>query len=187
MLFHHISDSHSWHVSCFFIDKGSNTLAPTKGEKMKKISKIMVACDFSEYSKESLKYAAELAEDLKAEIIITHVINERDVNSIRMAAMYSGAISEDEFIKDKTENRLERINELIEEISASHLFVKKVIKIGIPFRELIQAVKDEGADIVVMGPKGRSNLEDILFGSTAEKMFRHCPVPLLSIRGNRHR
>ncbi|MGD2029469.1 MAG: universal stress protein [Desulfobacterales bacterium] len=154
---------------------------------MIKISKIMVACDFSEYSKQSLKYAAELAEDLKAEIIITHVINERDVNSVRMAAMYSGAISENDFIQDKMESRLTRIDELIEEISASHLPIKKVIKIGIPFRELIQTVRDEGANLVVMGPKGRSNIEDILFGSTAEKMFRHCPVPLLSIRENRSR
>jgi nucleotide-binding universal stress UspA family protein len=104
-----------------------------------------------------------------------------------MAAMYSGAISENDFIQDKMESRLTRIDELIEEISASHLPIKKVIKIGIPFRELIQTVRDEGADLVVMGPKGRSNIEDILFGSTAEKMFRHCPVPLLSIRENRSR
>ena len=154
---------------------------------MKKINKIMVACDFSEYSIEALKYAVELAEDLKADIIITNVINEKDVNSVRMAAMYSGAISEEEFIKYKEESRLQRIDKLIDEISPGRLPIKKLFKIGIPFRELIQAVKDEGADLVVMGPKGRSNLDDILFGSTAEKMFRHCPVPLLSIRENRSR
>jgi nucleotide-binding universal stress UspA family protein len=154
---------------------------------MEKINKIMVACDFSEYSIKALKYAMDLAEDLKADIIITNVINEKDVNSIRMAAMYSGAISEDEFIKDKTESRLQQLDKLIEEISPGHIPIKKLFKIGIPFRELIQAVKDEDVDLVVMGPKGRSNLEDILFGSTAEKMFRHCPVTLVSVREDRHR
>jgi nucleotide-binding universal stress UspA family protein len=158
----------------------------TKGwnEEMKRIRKIMVACDFSEYSKEALKYAAELAEALKSDLIVVNVINQRDVEAVRMAAMVSGVISEEAFIKDRMKGRSEDIDKLLEEIAATHLPLKKVIKVGVPFQELIKVAKDKLADLVIMGPKGRSNLAGILFGSTAEKMFRHCPVPLLSVRTN---
>ena len=153
---------------------------------METIRKIMVACDFSEYSKAALTYAADLAEKLKADLLITHVINQRDVDAVHAVSVYSAAISVEEFTKNQMENRLQRIDKLIEETATTHFPIKKLVRVGVPFQELIRSINEEDVDLVVMGPKGRGNIKGILFGTTAEKMFRHCPVPLLSIRMDRH-
>jgi nucleotide-binding universal stress UspA family protein len=83
-------------------------------------------------------------------------------------------------------DRTRQMEKLIEEIGCAHLPIKKVFRVGVPFQELISAIEDEGADLMVMGPKGRSDLAGVLFGSNAEKVFRRCPIPLLSVRSKKN-
>lgn len=62
------------------------------------------------------------------------------------------------------------------------------VELGIPFRAILETIEAEDVDLVVMGNKGHGNVIETLFGSTAEKVFRHSPVPVLSIRnGTRSR
>ena len=88
----------------------------------------------------------------------------------------------DDYVKRATEQRIRKMEKLVEETSCSHLPIKKIVRIGVPFLELIKIAQEEKADLMVIGPKGRGNLEDVLFGSNAEKLFRRCPIPLLSMR-----
>lgn len=155
---------------------------------MKRIANILVPCDFSDDSIKSIQYAVELAESVKASITVVHVINQRDLVAVteamsRVSAFGGGAsMSIDQYLDQLKNERSHLIQKLLGDTMAAGRPVKKIIRVGVPFRELLKAVHESGADLVVMGTKGRSNLAEVVFGSTADKVLRHCPVPLLSIR-----
>lgn len=153
---------------------------------MSKTKKIMVAVDFSEYTPNVVDYAARLAEDLGAELIFVNVINQRDVDMVNQVTMYTDKISVKSYVDGLKQERTENMHQLIKDKNCSPIPNRFVIKQGIPFEELVRTAEEEKVDMVVMGTKGRGNIAGILFGSQAEKMFRHCPAPLLSIREKSH-
>jgi len=149
---------------------------------MSKVKKIMVAVDFSEFSNKITDHAGRLAEDLGAELIFVNVINQRDIDMVNQITIQTDKISLKDYINGLIDDRTEQMQRLLKETNCSRIPHRFLIKKGVPFAELIETAKAEKVDMVVMGTKGRSNIAGILFGSQAEKMFRHCPVPLLSVR-----
>ena len=156
---------------------------------MKNIRKIMVGCDLSPYSRGTLECAATLAEKCQAELIVANVINKKEIDTLLRIAegQFHRGIekyveqSAEDYIRREKEARSGQIDQLVAQIGFSHLPIRKVFRVGVPFQELIAVVEDEGVDLMVMGQKGRGDLADVLFGSNAEKIFRRCPIPLLSV------
>ena len=142
----------------------------------------MAAVDFSEYSHKIVDYAGRLAENLGAELIFVNIINQRDIDMVKEVTMYTDKISVKDYINGLIDDRNEQMQRLLKDTRCTQIPNRFLIKKGVPFVELVETAKEEKVDIVVMGTKGRGNIAGILFGSQAEKMFRHCPVPLLSIR-----
>jgi nucleotide-binding universal stress UspA family protein len=80
----------------------------------------------------------------------------------------------------RRELKLKALMGAIEGIDTSQ--VEIVIGNGIPYVEIIAAINREKIDFLVFGSKGETNLIEFLFGSVAEKLFRHSPVPVMSLR-----
>jgi nucleotide-binding universal stress UspA family protein len=142
----------------------------------------MVAVDFSEYSSKIAAHAGRLAEDLGAELIFVNVINQRDIDMVKQVTIHTDKISVKDYINGLIDDRNEKMQHLLKETNCNGIPNRSLIKKGVPFMKLVETAKEEKVEMVVLGTKGRSNIAGILFGSQAEKMFRHCPVPLFSIR-----
>ena len=154
---------------------------------MSGFKKILAAVDFSDYSLPVMKQAAELARGFVSQLVIVNVINQRDVDAVRMIEpLQPGKISVDSYIKAQKEDRETRLQTLLHQSGCEDLHRKVVFKVGVPFEQIIETAKEEKADLVIMGPKGQTNLSGVLFGTTAEKVFRHCPVTLMSLRDASH-
>ncbi len=148
----------------------------------KKIHKILACVDLSDYSSMVLEYSVELAQD--SHIVVYNVINQLDVDAFEMVRRdISGNISVEDFIKKLKTERERLIKDLIEQ----HFFEQKsrmsfMIDVGVPSVQILETVDRENIDLIVMANKGRGNVGRILFGSAAEKVFRHSPVPVVSVR-----
>ena len=147
------------------------------------INTIMVAVDFSDFSMSAAAYAAKLAKDVNARVFLCHVYNQRDVEMINMVATRVPEFSVKTYIGEHMQEKKDRLKDLAKKLGeGGKLSVDTHVRIGVPYEALLREIKDYKPDILVMGAKGRTNVVDMILGSCAQKMFRHCPIPLLSIR-----
>lgn len=143
------------------------------------IKKILVPVDFSEFSKNALRYAAEFAQQNSSEVlyliyVIEPIIYPADF-SMGQVALPSVELEVNSKAKDELENLARK------EIPES-LCYEIIIKTGKPFVEINETASEIDADLIIIASHGHTGVEQILFGSTAEKVIRKAPCPVLSLR-----
>ena len=142
------------------------------------LRKILVPIDFSEYSKKALQYAIPFARQFNAKIYLLYVVEP---------TVYPADFSFGQIGMPNVENELrvkgeQELHELITNEVKGAVQAEAVVKVGLPFVEVVSLAKDEDIELIVVATHGHTGVEHVLFGSTAEKIVRKAPCPVLVVR-----
>ena len=143
--------------------------------------KIMTAVDLSDYSAAVVRYGVWLSMKLDAELLLINVINHRDIEMVQRAMIGLDAFSLSNYLEEQAQDRKTKMKDLFAAASPGTVDCRCIVKNGIPYGELLEAIKEEKPQLMLLSTKGRSNIADVLIGSTAWRIYRRSPIPLLTI------
>nr|WKN35673.1 universal stress protein [Tunicatimonas sp. TK19036] len=136
---------------------------------------ILVPTDFSLQAEYALDTAHQLAQRLGASIHLVYVMEySLPVAKVEMVPI--------EYYDKAKEEISQRLRQLIENKGLAELPATYEVRIGNPYRSITQALLEKEVDLVVMGSKGASGIDEILIGSNAERMVRFASCPVLIIK-----
>src|SRR5574337_779528 len=132
------------------------------------IKRILFATDFSSCAHHAESYVAFLAKAYEATVTILHVLE-----------IYEGAYVTT--VQDPSETH-ERLDDIVQRLAQSAGRVRSQQRAGIPDTIICETAQEVRADLIVLGTHGRTGLQHVLLGSTAERVLTMAPCPVLTIR-----
>jgi len=141
--------------------------------------RILFPTDFSEGALHALPYALDMARNCNARLYLLHVIYDVATAS----GLYVPHVSFDEMYKDLEKSAQKELEKFGYEEIKDLKDVEYAVLRGIPYDEILKFAQEKNIDIIVIGTHGRKGLDLFLFGSTAEKVVRYAPCPVLTVRG----
>ena len=145
---------------------------------MRTFDRILFATDFSESSEHAFEYALALAQQFKSRLIVLHVINE----PVDLRGFYVPHVSFENLEKEIEEGA----QKMMEQFCSTHIKeygnFETAIVTGIPFEEILKRAEADQVSFIVLGTQGRSGIDHLLFGSTAERVVRKALCPVVTVR-----
>ena len=147
---------------------------------MTRFHHVLVPVDFEESSREALEVAMDLALTFEARLTIVHAW---EISPYVYAGLSYVPIDLWTPIERAAKQQLETTLALVRKrVPRAEAILAK----GPAAAEVLAAIEQSKADLVVMGTHGRHGVSRMLLGSVAEKIVRASPVPVLTIRGKTH-
>jgi universal stress protein A len=140
-----------------------------------RFARILVPTDFSDPSRKALYYAARLAEHFGSRITLIHVIEpvmSPDFTHFPLA------LDEEKVIAAARH----RLLTLGRSVLGDRFIEDAVVRPGSPFHEISEAARELKMDLIIMATHGYSGVKRALLGSTAERVVRYAPCPVMTVR-----
>ncbi|MBI2430066.1 MAG: universal stress protein [Ignavibacteriales bacterium] len=142
------------------------------------IKKILVTTDLSKESRSALEYAVWIASNERALITLLYC-----VDNLPSVAYHTVDLTFDKFREELLKQEQKRLNEYATTLLHEHHNKVKVIMLeGNASQTIISYAKENNFDMIVMNTHGRTGIQHAVLGSIAEKVVRHAPCPVLTIR-----
>ncbi|WP_299062776.1 universal stress protein [uncultured Polaribacter sp.] len=142
------------------------------------MKKILVPIDFSKTSEYASKAAAVVAKKTKATVYLIHLI-ELPKGVIDMAASSRFSIPESMLYLRKIRKKILHFKNTI---FSDDIHVEYFIKLNNPFEGIQKYADKIDADLIIMGSKGHSELEEMIIGSNTEKVVRNITRPVIIVK-----
>lgn len=139
--------------------------------------KILVPTDASEYSRRALKMALEMAQSVQAEVVLLHV-------SYTPQAYWGYTIS---YGITVTQEQLDQNGELaldatLTGIDTKQVVITKKVESGHPVTMILEQIKKENIDLVIMGSHGYGAIAGSVLGSVSQRVLQRVSCPVLIIK-----
>jgi universal stress protein A len=143
------------------------------------LKKVLVPYDFSSFSTKALSYALKFAEQFNAAVLAVHVVQPIPVLPTDVLATPP--------LPDTTGDQLPAIDSRLKRLcrrvaTTHHLNVTPLVVVGTPYERIVEIAESENADLIVIATHGYTGLKHFYMGSTAERVVRHAPCPVLVVR-----
>lgn len=141
-------------------------------------ARILCAVDFSAFSRQAMRVAADLARERRAGLELVNV-EERPLWENEPFVHLPGDVRHDALVVARSELEAWR-REAEEQVGAA--VVARTVS-GVPWSEIVAIANDDATiEAIVMGTHGRSGISRALIGSVAERVVRHAPCSVLIVR-----
>jgi len=146
------------------------------------MKKILVPVDFSKASVTAMEVACEIAKKAGADVTALHVVEEVVSDSYKISGEGHPDSNEDRLFTFKLIERAKKqLEKLVQDPKFESVKVNGELRMGNPFHGVKTIVAEQKSDLVVMGSRGHTKLEEMVIGTNTEKIVRSIKCPVLTV------